>query len=173
MMEPAAAIDIAAPCALWRRACPQAEELVRQAAHLALARGLAAPGVGLALAGQPIELGISLADDRRQRRLNRAYRGRDLPTNVLAFPAWEPGSRPPPEAPLLLGDVVLAFETVAREADEQKKPLADHLRHLTVHGVLHLLGYDHGTPAEAAAMESLETAILRNLGVPDPYRDTM
>lgn len=76
-------------------------------------------------------------------------------------------------APVLLGDVVLAFETVAREADEQGKPLADHLSHLTVHGVLHLLGYDHATPAEAGIMEALETAILAQLGVPDPYRDTI
>jgi probable rRNA maturation factor len=92
---------------------------------------------------------------------------------VLAFPAWEPGAEIPPGAPLLLGDVVLALETVAREAMEQGKPLADHLSHLIVHGVLHLLGYDHATEAEAVAMESLETSILASLGVPDPYRGTM
>jgi probable rRNA maturation factor len=74
---------------------------------------------------------------------------------------------------VLLGDVVLAMETVAQEAAEQKKPLADHLVHLTVHGVLHLLGYDHLTQAEAGAMESIERSILAELGVPDPYRDTM
>jgi probable rRNA maturation factor len=72
---------------------------------------------------------------------------------------------------VLLGDVVLAVETVARESAEQKKPVADHLLHLTVHGVLHLLGYDHLTQAEAAAMESLERSILAELGVPDPYRE--
>jgi probable rRNA maturation factor len=74
---------------------------------------------------------------------------------------------------VLLGDVVLAVETMAQEAAEQKKPLADHLVHLTVHGVLHLLGYDHLTQAEVTAMESLERSILAELGVPDPYRDTM
>jgi len=74
---------------------------------------------------------------------------------------------------VLLGDVVLALETVAREAADQKKPLADHMRHLTVHGVLHLLGFDHQGEAEAAAMERLEVEILKILGVPDPYRDTM
>jgi probable rRNA maturation factor len=78
---------------------------------------------------------------------------------------------PPDGAPLLLGDIVLAYETVSREAEEQHKPLADHLRHLVVHGVLHLLGYDHTNPADAAAMEDREIAILAELGVPNPYRD--
>ena len=81
--------------------------------------------------------------------------------------------RIPPEVPLLLGDVVIAFETVAREAGEQAVPLEDHLRHLIVHGVLHLLGHDHQTQDEAVRMEALETSILVELGVPDPYRDTM
>ena len=76
-------------------------------------------------------------------------------------------------SPILLGDVVLACETVAREASEQNKPIDNHLRHLVVHGVLHLLSYDHSTQAEATKMEALETAILTRLGVPDPYRDTM
>jgi probable rRNA maturation factor len=77
----------------------------------------------------------------------------------------------PRDAPLLLGDIVLAFETVAREATEQNKPFADHLRHLIVHGVLHLLGYDHQTAGAASIMESLESVILAKLGVPDPYWD--
>ena len=169
-MMRAAAIDIAFSCAGWARACPRAEELVRAAASLALDRGMAA--AALAPSG-PVELAVTLADDRRQRRLNRDWRGLDRPTNVLSFTAWEPGGCAPSMAPVLLGDVVLAFETVSREADEQGKPLADHLSHLTVHGVLHLLGYDHATPAEAALMEALETAILAQLGIPDPYRDTI
>jgi probable rRNA maturation factor len=77
------------------------------------------------------------------------------------------------DAPVLLGDVVLAFETVRREAVEQGKPLADHLRHLVVHGVLHLLGFDHEDAAEAMAMEVQEIKILAGLGVPDPYRGIM
>ena len=85
----------------------------------------------------------------------------------------DPDERPPPGAPVLLGDVVLAFETVAREAAEQRKPLADHLAHLVVHGVLHLLGFDHESDAEAAIMEARETEILARLGVPAPYADTM
>ena len=92
---------------------------------------------------------------------------------MLAFSAADPASPLPAGAPLLLGDVVLAFETVRREAAEQQKPLADHLRHLVVHGVLHLLGYDHAEPAAAEAMEAREIAILAELGVPNPYRDTI
>jgi probable rRNA maturation factor len=121
----------------------------------------------------PIELSVTLTDAAQQRRLNRDYRGHDAPTNVLAFPAWDPAMRVLPGAPILLGDVVLACETVAREASEQNKPVDDHLRHLIVHGVLHLLAYDHQVHAEAVKMEALETAILARLGVPDPYRDTM
>ena len=106
-------------------------------------------------------------------RLNSDWRGIDRPTNVLAFPGWDPDAPLPAEAPLLLGDVVLARETVAREAKEQGKTVTDHLGHLVVHGVLHLLGYDHAIDAEAAVMETLETAILAELGVADPYRGTM
>ncbi|HEY1260853.1 MAG TPA: rRNA maturation RNase YbeY [Stellaceae bacterium] len=169
-MPPTVAIDITSSYAGWGRACPCAEELVRAAAGLALDRGLAAAAI---VPSGPIELGVSLTDDRRQRRLNRDWRGLDRPTNVLSFPAWEPAQSGPREAPILLGDVILAFETVAREAVEQGKPLAHHLSHLTVHGVLHLLGYDHTSPAEAVVMEALETAILEKLGIPDPYRDTI
>jgi probable rRNA maturation factor len=168
MTTPPVAVSVLSPCAHWREACPSAARLVREAARRALRRG--ATRSELALPAR-IELGISLADDACQQRLNRDYRGLDRPTNVLAFPAWAPGEGHPADAPLLLGDVVLAFETVTREARQQQKPLADHLRHLTVHGVLHLLGYDHRTAGEAATMESLESSILSGLGVPDPYRD--
>ena len=169
-MNLACTIEVALPSAGWTRLCPAAGSLARRAAELALARGTTA--LGLAWQGD-VELGISLADDANQQQLNRDYRGRDKPTNVLAFPVWEPGTRVPPRAPVLLGDVVLALETVAQEAAEQEKPIGDHLVHLTVHGVLHLLGYDHLTHLKAAAMESLERSILAELGVPDPYRDTM
>ena len=169
-MTPVAAIAVRSRCAAWKKACPPAPRLVRAAAQRALRRGAAASGLALP---RRVELGVSLADDACQQRLNRDYRGRDRPTNVLAFPAWAPGETLASDAPLLLGDVVLAFETVTREAEEQRKPLVDHLSHLTVHGVLHLLGYDHRAPDDALMMEALESSILVGLGVPDPYRDAL
>jgi probable rRNA maturation factor len=169
-MNLACTIEVALACAGWTGLCPAAESLARGAAELALARGTT--DLGLMWPGI-VELGIILADAAGQRQLNRDYRGQDEATNVLAFPVWEAETRLPPGAPVLLGDVVLALETVALEAAEQEKPIGDHLVHLTVHGVLHLLGYDHLTQVEAATMESLERSILAELGVPDPYRDTM
>jgi probable rRNA maturation factor len=169
-MDLISTIDVRSSCAGWGRACPAAESLARDAAEAALAHGMAASGRPRETA---VELGINLVDAAEQQRLNRDYRGHDVPTNVLAFSALETSVPVPPGAPVLLGDVVLALEIVAREAAEQDKPFADHLRHLVVHGVLHLLGYDHLTQAEAAIMEPLEKSILAELGVPDPYRDTM
>jgi probable rRNA maturation factor len=169
-MHPDFTIDVASACAAWRQVCPGAEELARGAAQLALARGWAV----LKLAWQEkVELGIVLADATEQQHLNRNHRGLDAPTNVLAFQSWEPSTQVPAGAPVLLGDVVLALEIIAREASERDKPIADHVRHLVVHGVLHLLGFDHLTPAEAEAMESLERSILAEMGIPDPYRDPM
>jgi probable rRNA maturation factor len=168
--EPVAAIEVTASCAAWEHFCPGAERLVSTAARLALARGAADSATVLPARA---ELAVILADDAEQRHLNRAWRGVNRPTNVLAFPAWDPGMPLPEDAPLLLGDIVLAFETVTREAAGQDKTIADHLSHLVVHGVLHLLGYDHATEAEAALMERLETSVLASLGVADPYRGTM
>ncbi len=156
------AIDIADPSPLWRRHLADVEEHCTAAALAALA------GAGIAL-GHPAELSIVLGDDRLLRDLNRQWRGIDKPTNVLSFPALAPAPLPR-AAPRLLGDVVLAFETVRDEAADQGKPLADHLRHLVVHGVLHLLGFDHESAGEAARMEALEAAVLARIGVPDPYR---
>ena len=158
----AVSIDIAVASSAWSAACPEAAELAEEAARAALAgeRGRLA-------------VDIVLADDAELRRLNRTWRGKDAPTNVLAFPLGEPAAAMQAGAPVLLGDIALACETVMREAVEQGKPLADHLRHLVVHGVLHLLGFDHQHAAEAAAMEVREVEILRALGVPDPYRDIM
>ena len=128
---------------------------MRRAARAALAA--AKPGkTRTAAAG---ELCLVLADDTLQRRLNHDFRGADKSTNVLSFEG----------APASLGDVVLALETIAAEADSQGKSLADHVAHLVVHGVLHLMGYDHQTGAEARRMERLEAAILAGLGIADPY----
>jgi probable rRNA maturation factor len=109
-----------------------------------------------------------LTDDAKIRALNRSWRGKDTATNVLSFPAPAGGSAEPRP----LGDVVLARETIAREAVEQRIPAQDHLAHLTVHGVLHLLGYDHENDRDAETMERLEREILARLGVPDPYART-
>jgi probable rRNA maturation factor len=113
------------------------------------------------------ELAVVLTDDVAIRALNRTWRGKDVPTNVLSFPtqATPAGNK----AKRLLGDIVIAYETTAREADAEGKPLQDHLAHLAVHGFLHLLGHDHETEREAAAMERLEIAVLKRLEVPNPY----
>jgi probable rRNA maturation factor len=159
----ALAIEVTAPCVGWRLVCPDAARLAEAAARLALDR---------CVVPTPLIVDITLTDDDAQRVLNRTYRGQDSATNVLAFPAAHLAEPRPAGAPLLLGDVILAFETVKREAREQNKPLANHLRHLVVHGVLHLLGHDHLDDENAAAMETREIAILAELGVPDPYRGT-
>jgi probable rRNA maturation factor len=110
------------------------------------------------------ELAIVLTNDSAIRKLNRTWRGKNEPTNVLAFPA-DPQAGPH----RLLGDIVIAYETLAREAKAERKPFDHHLAHLAVHGFLHLCGYDHESDRQAATMERLETAILARLGVPDPY----
>lgn len=111
---------------------------------------------------------IALGDDARVRELNRTYRGKDKPTNVLSFPAASPVEA---EGTTYLGDIILAAETVAAEAADQAVPPRHHLQHLVVHGLLHLVGYDHETAADAEEMEALETAILARLGVADPYAE--
>jgi len=119
-----------------------------------------------------LELAVLLTDDASLRALNRSFRGIDKPTNVLSFPSPErPGGQATHDAPLALGDIAIAYETVAREALEERKPFAHHLSHLAVHGFLHLLGYDHTTDDDAGAMEALETKILAQLSIPDPYAE--
>ena len=118
-------------------------------------------------AAGPCELSIVFAGDAMVKGLNAKWRGKDEATNVLSFPAFplQPGGKLPP----LLGDMVLAFETVASEAEHEGKPFSHHVSHLVLHGLLHLLGYDHETEAEAEGMEGLERAILDKLAIPDPY----
>jgi probable rRNA maturation factor len=115
------------------------------------------------------EVGVLLTDDDAIRALNRAWRGRDRATNVLSFPAQDPAAGLPEGNPILLGDVVVAYGTLAREAVEAGRPLAHHLQHLLVHGTLHLLGHDHAEAAAAERMERREVEVLAALGVPDPY----
>jgi probable rRNA maturation factor len=120
-------------------------------------------------AARSAEATIVLADDGLVRQLNRTYRGKDTPTNVLSFPFQAPAGS---QSPRLLGDVVLAAETLRREADERRIPPVHHLQHLVLHGLLHLIGFDHETDAEAEDMERLETEILAGIGVADPHAAT-
>lgn len=156
--RPRIAVRLETPA--WRRRLPNAAAWCRRAAATALA------GEAPRLKG--IELSILLADDALLRGLNRDYRGKDRPTNVLSFAAGDDDSGQDGR-PRLLGDVVLALETCVAEAEAQGKPLAHHLAHLVVHGVLHLLGHDHEDEAEAERMEACERAILARLDIPDPY----
>jgi len=163
-MKPAAdsaslpTVDLLVEAGAWATE-PALRRLVERAmaAAMAAARPLVAPDS---------ELSLVFTDDAHVRRLNRQYRGKDSRTNVLSFPA--PAARPGVVGPLL-GDVVLAHETVAREADEQGLAFDAHLTHLIIHGFLHLLGYDHEEEGEAAVMEGMETRVLGHLGIADPY----
>ena len=120
------------------------------------------------------DLAIRIVGSKEGRALNRHYRGKDHATNVLSFPAdIADGVKLPKGVKLpLLGDLVLCAPVIAREAKEQKKPLAAHYAHLTVHGALHLLGWDHQDAREAECMEQLEREILAGLGIDDPYRES-
>jgi probable rRNA maturation factor len=151
------AVEIAIEAGDWEK-LPHPADTVRRAATAALACAGLKDG----------EVGILLTDDAHVRELNRKWRAKDAPTNVLSFlsPFSKPGE------PRFLGDVVLACETVMREAAAEGKPADHHLAHLVVHGVLHLLGHDHASDGEAEAMERQERAALANVGVPDPYVDT-
>jgi probable rRNA maturation factor len=165
-------VNIGAPS--WA-VLPDAEAVVRRAIDAAAAVVDDARREG--------EVAVVLTDDATVRELNRLWRGIDKPTNVLAFPA-APVPCTPARASrgsagrsianrvmlVPLGDIVVAFETTRREAEEEGKPLAAHLAHLTVHGFLHLLGYDHDSTEAALEMERLEAVILARLGIPDPYR---
>ncbi|WP_223479166.1 rRNA maturation RNase YbeY [Oricola indica] len=133
--------------------------LSRRAVDAAVSR------LGLGDAGS--ELSIVFTDNEAMRALNAQWRGKDKPTNVLSFPAFplSPGDPPGP----MLGDIVIAFETVKSEAELEGKPFDDHLRHLVVHGFLHVLGYDHENDTDAEEMEAAERAILADMGIADPY----
>ena len=155
-------IAVNIPCPSWTEALPDAEARCGHLAATALGAVDLPEGV--------VELSIVLADDATVQGLNRDWRGKDAPTNVLSFASMDDEDAPVVEgAPLLLGDVILAYETCAAEAQDQGKNLADHFSHLVVHGVLHLLGYDHEDEDQAAEMESLETVLLASLGIDDPY----
>jgi len=149
------AVDVVIASARWRNR-RRAASLVRRAI------AAAAPA-----AARSAEMSVTLTSDRSMRALNRQWRGRDKPTNVLSFPA----ARASRGAPKLLGDVVIAYETTAAEARALGLPFDHHLAHLAVHGFLHLLGYDHESDGEADVMERRERRVLAKLGIPDPYAE--
>ena len=148
----------------------EAEAMIVGAVRAALVSRAAAD-----VARQRVEIGVRLTNDLDIQALNRDWRGQDKPTNVLAFALEDDGSMvaEDDESGLPLGDIVVAFETCAREARDEGKPIADHLCHLVVHGTLHLLGYDHDVADDAEIMESAEREILEGLGIPDPYADSV
>lgn len=151
-------LDIRTQSRRWREVADLRPRIVAAVeAGLALAPVKTLPGA---------ELSLLLTDDKRIRIVNRDWRGFDKATNVLSFPAAPPekiASSP------IIGDIVLAFETVAREAEAEEKSFGDHLSHLVIHGLLHLVGEDHETEDQAERMEALETAALARLGIADPY----
>jgi probable rRNA maturation factor len=162
-------VDIVLESTRWK-AQPRAKAVIRKA--------VAAAAKATSTSGS--ELAIVLTNDSAIRALNRDWRSLDAPTNVLSFPAIpprkpksrakNPQAKPARDAaPALLGDIVIAYQYTAREAKAEGKPFSDHLAHLTVHGFLHLLGYDHEADEEAEEMEALERAALRRMGIADPY----
>jgi probable rRNA maturation factor len=167
-------LDISAPSSLWR-GLPRAHAIARETMAAAAAESAEASKGG--------NVSLCLADDAVLRALNLRWRGIDKPTNVLSFPAAAVDrvadrvgraqrARPQPAVvpeSAALGDIALAYETLAREAENLGVSLANHYRHLIAHGFLHLIGYDHETEAEAERMEALETRILARLGIDDPY----
>jgi probable rRNA maturation factor len=158
---PMTEVLVVADC--WRSE-PNAEAVIHRA--IAAAAEVVDADVGEA------EIAVMLTDDAGIRTLNSNWRGIDKPTNVLSFPALQPaGDGSPDEAPRMLGDIAIAFETTRGEADNEQTPFDHHLSHLAVHGFLHLIGYDHEKNDDAEAMETLEAEILAQLGIPDPYAD--
>lgn len=160
-------IDVMVRSQRWRRDVAELSRLCAETARRAY--DMAGGDQGEA------QVSIVLTSDRAVQALNRTFRGHDKPTNVLSFPAAPApmaaaaGCAPPPR---LLGDVVIAYGTTAAEAAAAGKALGDHLRHLIVHGILHVLGYDHQSEKDAAVMERLEAAILASFGMSDPYAST-
>jgi probable rRNA maturation factor len=153
-------VELVVGSELWAELA-DVEAVARRAVDAALA--VARPRLS-----EPCELSILLGDAATVRDLNRTWRGKDSATNVLSFPA---APQPGAPGPRCLGDIALAFEILHREAEAEGKSLADHASHLIIHGLLHLLGFDHEKAGDAEQMEALEIEALRRLGIASPYRD--
>ena len=162
------ALEIEDPC--WTAILPNVAELLEKAIALALAE--------VDDRSRTIEVGVRLVDDGTIQGLNRDWRGRDKPTNVLSFPLGDPAPVGDPALigdpnwPWLIGDIVMSFDTMKAEAERDGKPLEHHVVHLAIHAALHLIGHDHEDEAEAEAMEAAEIKLLAGLGIPNPYADT-
>lgn len=131
---------------------------------------------GLPVGTRDMEISVVLTHDAQIQHLNKQHRGKDAPTNVLSFPSYESGQLDgvsPSGPPLLLGDLALAYETTAREAEVKAVPLAHHATHLVIHGILHLLGFDHQNDIEADDMEAKEVEFCRDFGIANPYRASL
>lgn len=154
----------------WTEALPDVAALLEKAIALALA--------DVDDRSRTIEAGVRLVDDGTIQGLNRDWRGRDKPTNVLSFPMGDPAPvddpavLSDPDFPWLIGDIVMSFDTMKAEAERDGKKLEHHVVHLAVHAALHLIGHDHEDEAEAEAMEAAEIKLLASLGISDPYADT-
>jgi probable rRNA maturation factor len=159
-------LDISMEDQSWEETLPNIELVIRKSVLASLKKSETDTN------GRPVELSIVLTDNEQVQELNRDYRDQDKPTNVLSFPAMEcefPGKLLIEPGPLHLGDIVLAFGVVFEEAKDQDIAFEDHLTHLIVHGVLHLIGFDHMEDDMAEDMESLEIAILNDFGIANPY----
>jgi probable rRNA maturation factor len=169
MLDPDPSMDIVViidkPC--WRKPVSQWKALIQPAVLETLRQSSWISGA---------EINVLLTDDATIRDLNKTHRGYDKPTNVLSFPSLEPEAisayhHKQNDQAVILGDVVLAFETIQKESLAEHKPFEHHLVHLTVHGILHLLGFDHQQDKDAVVMESLEIKILSSLMIPNPYQE--
>lgn len=151
----------------WAEVLPDFEAQARRALNAALQAGGDVDGA----LGGAVEISVLLSDDAAVQVLNRDWRGQDKPTNVLSFPSDEDEALP--GQALFLGDIAVALETTQREAAEQNLTFSDHFCHLLVHGMLHVLGFDHETDKQADEMEPLEIEILNGLGIANPYPDRL
>lgn len=163
---PSLEIDVNMTCPRWTELDFDADATARKMIPAAVA---SAKIPAAALRAGALEVSVVLADDDTVRNLNRAYRNKDKPTNVLSFAALESTSPGPAEIVLPLGDIVFGYETIERESNKTRKRFVDHFSHLLVHGTLHLLGYDHESDMDADIMESLEIQVLSRYGIGNPY----
>jgi probable rRNA maturation factor len=158
-------IEVNCECELWSKFLFDAEKVLTEATKKVMERVEATTCVN------SVEISILLTNDESIRILNNDYRGKDSPTNVLSFPSefYNPGEYSDIDDDLILGDLAFSYEIIQKEAKEQKKSFKEHFSHLAVHGILHLLGYDHINDDDADKMEGIEIVVLEAMGIKNPY----